>query len=141
MVKPGTPRVWRRVCPELRKHRPEAMLKEKERKMRRGDMVDMGVRRQAVVQCSAMKPLIVVSTTHGHPKSGDNRRMLLWGASGKQKTHRRFRLGVQTRGDNEARLSPIRQTLPRHLSHHTHYVQLRKSTNSPKHAATTSRRA
>lgn len=45
-MKPGTPRDWRREWPELRKHRPEAMLKEKERKTRRGDIVDdMGVRR------------------------------------------------------------------------------------------------
>ena len=46
-VKPGTPNRWRRMWPELRKHRPDAMLKEKERKTRRGLMlaVDMEVRR------------------------------------------------------------------------------------------------
>jgi hypothetical protein len=47
MVKPGTPNRWRRMWPELRKHRPDAMLKEKERNTRRGLMlaVDMEVRR------------------------------------------------------------------------------------------------
>ena len=60
MVKPGTPKVWRRVWPELRKHRPDAMLKEKERKTRRGFMlaVDMGVRRQGGFQCSTGNPLM-----------------------------------------------------------------------------------
>ena len=44
-MKPGMPRFWRIVCPELRKHRPDAILKEKERKTRRGVTVDMEVSR------------------------------------------------------------------------------------------------
>ena len=69
-MKAGTPRLWRRMCPELRKHKPEAMLKEKERKTRRGvmDSDDMGVGEQDVVQCSAVKPLVVVWIAHGQPE-------------------------------------------------------------------------
>ena len=91
------------------------MLKEKERKTRRGVMDDMGVRGYAVVQCSAMKPLIVVWTTHGHPKPGCDA-CTPPGTSEEGENHKKssskFGLEVPMR-----RLSKIRH--PHVIGHHT----------------------